>query len=139
MDRAMDLFREMKRRKVRPDIVTYTLLINGWARSMKRMDKAEEVMSDLMNNPHVSANDRTFGTLINGYSHLFNEDRNWRAERMYFWLCQMRDFKIKPTPHTVKPFNKMNLYFPSVDGPFWTRDFGMPFDPRRHDHRFQCR
>jgi len=133
MDRAMELFREMKRRKVRPDVVTYNLMISGWARQMKRMDKAEEVMSDLMNNPYVSADDRTFGTLINGYSHLFNEDRNWRAERMYFWLCQMRDFKIKPTPHTVKPFNKMGLYFPSVDGPFWTQDFGMPFDPHRHD------
>ena len=34
MDRAMDLFKQMKRNKrVRPDIVTYTLLITGWARS----------------------------------------------------------------------------------------------------------
>ena len=35
MDRAMELFKKMKRNKrVRPDIVTYTLLISGWARSM---------------------------------------------------------------------------------------------------------
>jgi len=100
---------------------------------MKRMDKAEEVMSDLIKNPHVSPDDRTFAALINGYNYLLREDRNWRAERMYFWLCQMRDFKIKPTPHTVKPFNKMGIYFPSVDGPFWTQDFDMPFDPHRHD------
>jgi pentatricopeptide repeat protein len=136
MDRAMDLFREMKRRKVRPDVVTYNLLISGWARQMKRMDKAEEVMNDLMNNPMVSPNTRTFDSLINGYRCMFREDRHWRTERMYFWLCQMRDFKIQPNPHTAKHFNKMNLYFPSVDGPFWTRDFGMAFDPQRHDHRY---
>ncbi|MDC3321073.1 pentatricopeptide repeat-containing protein, partial [bacterium] len=133
MDRAMDLFREMKRRKVRPDIVTYNLLITGWAREMKRMDKAEEMMSDLMNNPMVSPNTRTFNTLIRGYLYMCG-DRRHREERMYFWLCQMRDFKIQPDPHTAKHFNKMNLYFPSVDGPFWTRDFGMPFDPQRHGH-----
>ena len=57
------------------------------------------------------------------------------AERMYFWLCKMRDFRIKPNHHTVKPFTCMHLYFPAVDEPFWTTDFGMPFDPRRHGCR----
>ena len=121
MDRAMDLFKQMKRNKrVRPDIVTYTLLISGWARSMRRMDMAEKVMQDLMNDRNVSPNDRTFCALINGYNFLFHEDRHWRAERMYFWLCKMRDLRIKPTHHLVKQFNQMNLYFPGVDEPFWT-------------------
>ena len=136
MDRAMDLFKQMKRnRKVRPNIVTYTLLISGWARQMGRMDMAEQVMQDLMNDPHVSPDVRTFCALFRGCSCLFHKDRNWRAERMYFWLCRMRDMKIKPNHHTVKPFTCMNLYFPAVDEPFWTTDFGMPFDPRRHGRR----
>ena len=43
MDRAMDLFKQMKRNKrVRPDIVTYNLLISGWAREMRRMDMADK-------------------------------------------------------------------------------------------------
>ena len=136
MDRAMDLFKQMKRKRdTRPDIVTYTLLISGWSREMGRLDMAEKVMQDLMNDPHVSPDERTFGALINGYNFLFHEDRNWRAERMYFWLCKMRDLSIKPTHHLVKPFNKINLYFPAVDEPFWTSDFGMPFDPLRHGRR----
>ena len=136
MDCAMDLFKQMKRNKrVRPDIVTYTSLISGWARSMLRMDMAEKVMQDLMNDRDISPNEQTFGALFRGYSCLFHEDRNWRAERMYFWLCKMRDLRIKPNHHTVKPFACMNLYFPAVDEPFWTTDFGMPFDPRRHGRR----
>ena len=133
MDRAMDLFKQMKRNKrVRPDIVTYTLLITGWAREMKRMDMAEKVMQDLMNDTHVSPNEKTFGALIRGYNFLFHEDRNWRIERMYFWLCKMRDLRLQPNHHTVKHFTKMGLYFPAVDELFWTTDFGMPFDRRRH-------
>ena len=136
MDRAMDLFNQMKRNKrARPTIVTYTLLITGWSRQMKRMDMAEKVMQELMNDRDVSPNDRTFGALIRGYNFLFNEDRNWRIERMYYWLCRMRDLRIKPTYHIVKTFNQMGIYFPGVDEPFWTTDFGMPFDPRRHGHR----
>ena len=138
MDRAMDLFKQMKRNKrVCPTIVTYTLLISGWARSMKRMDKAEKVMSDLMNDRNTSPDARSFDTLINGYRMLysrgnFRENYQFRAERMYFWLCKMRDLRLQPSHHTTEHFRKMGLYFPVVDGPFWTTDFGMPFDPRRH-------
>ena len=133
MDRAMDLFKQMKRNKrVRPTIVTYTLLIGGWARSMGRMDMAEKVMQDLMNDPDVSPNDRTFQC-----SHqrlqlpLHGRVENWRAERMYFWLCKMRDLRIKPNHHTVKPFS--NWDFTSL---VWTNLFGPTtlachFDPRR--------
>ena len=141
MNRAMDLFKKMKRNKrVRPTIVTYNLLINGWSRSMRRMDMAEKVMQDCLNDRDVSPNERTFGALINGYRMLysgrnFRENYKFRAERMYFWLCKMRDLRIKPNQHTVKPFTKMQLYFPAVDEPFWTTDFGMPFDPRRHGRR----
>ena len=131
MDRAMDLFKKMKRNKrVRPTIVTYTLLISGWARSMRQMDEAEKVMHDLMNDRNVSPNDRTFHALIRGYNFLFREDRNWRVERMYYWLCRMRDMKIKPNQHTMKPFSKMNLHFPDHNEPFW-KNYGMPYDPRR--------
>ena len=74
MDRAMDLFKQMKRNKrVRPDIVTYNLLISGWAREMKRMDMAENVMQYLMNDRDVFPDERTFGALINGYNHLLHE------------------------------------------------------------------
>ena len=136
MDRAMDLFKQMKRdKRVRPTIVTYTLLISGWSREMRRMDMAEKVMQDLMNDPHVFPCLRTFGALINGYNHLLHQSRNWRAERMYFWLCKMRDMNIKPNHHIAKHFKQMNLYLPAVDEPFWTTDFGMPFDPRRHGRR----
>ena len=136
MDRATDLFKQMKRNKrVRPDIVTYNLLISGWARQMKDMNMAEKVMQELMNDRDVSPEKRTFDALIKGYSCLFRGDRNWRAERMYFWLCKMRDMRIKPNHHTVKPFTKMNLYFPGVDEPFWTTDFCMPFDPLKHTRR----
>ena len=59
-----------------------------------------------------------------------------------FWLCKMRDLKLQPDRHTVKHFHKMGLYFPGVDEPFWTTDFGMPFDPRRHGgpvkHKHTC-
>ena len=135
MDRAMDLFKQMKRNKrVRPTIVTYTLLIYGWAREMRRMDMAEKVMQDLMNDRDVSPNKKLSTHSIRGYNHLFHEDRKWRAERMYFWLCKMRDLRIKNHLTTLcENFNQMNLYFPGVDEPFWTTDFGMPFDPRRHD------
>ena len=96
MDRAMDLFKQMKRNKrVRPDIVTYNLLITGWTRQMRRMEMAEKVMQDLMNDRNVSPETRTFDTLINGYNHLLHQSRRWRAERMYFWLCKMRDMDIK--------------------------------------------
>ena len=60
-----------------------------------------------------------------------------RAERMYFWLCKMRDCRLQPDPHTVKHFKQMNLYFPAADEPFWTTDFGMPFDPQRHSRRLR--
>ena len=136
MDRAMNLFKQMKRNKrVRPDIVTYTLLISGWARSMGRMDMAEKVMQDLTNDRDVSPTTRTFDALINGYNHLLHESRSWRAERMYFWLCKMRDLRLQPSHHTVKHFTQMNLYFPGIDEPFWTTNFGMPFDPRRNGRR----
>ena len=136
MDRAMNLFKKMKRnREVRPTIVTYTLLISGWTRSMKQMDKAEKVMRDLMNDRDVSPETRTFDTLINGYRCLCWEHRNWRVERMYFWLCKMRDLRLQPTHHTAKHFHKMDLYFPTKHESFWTTDFGMPFDPRRHGRR----
>ncbi len=129
---AMDLFKQMKREKrVRPDVVTYNSLITGWARHMKRMDAAEKVMQDLMNDPHVSPNTRTFDALINGYLYL-RGDRQYRSERMYYWLCKMRDSNLQPNHHTVKHFHKMNLYFSGVDEPFWTTDFGLPFDPQRH-------
>ena len=132
MDRAMDLFKQMKRNKrVRPDIVTYNLLITGWAREMKRMDMAEKVMQELMNDRSVSPDTQTFDALIRGYLYL-RGDRKYRSERMYFWLCRMRDLKLQPNRHTVKHFTKMNLYFPAVDESFWTTDFGVPFDPRRH-------
>ena len=138
MDRAMDLFKQMKRNKrVRPDIVTYNLLISGWTRQMRRMDMAEKVVQDLMNDRNVSPDERTFGTLINGYRCLWSTEwpRNWRVDRMYFWLCKMRDRRIQPSHHIVKAFNKMKLYLPAMDEPFWTTDFGMPFDPRRHGRR----
>ena len=133
MDRAMDLFKQMKRnRETRPDVVTYTLLIDGWCREMKRIDVAEKLMmQDLMNNRDVSPNTRTFNALIRGYLYL-RSNRQYRSERMYFWLCKMRDLKLQPDRHTVKHFHKMGLYFPGVNEPFWTTDFGMPFDPRRH-------
>ena len=104
------------------------------------MDEAEKVMHDLMNDRNVSPNERTFGALLSGYSCLFREDLNWRAERMYYWLCRMRDMKIKPNQHTMKPFSQMNLYFPSYDEPFW-RNYGMPYDPRRDrsSRRRDCR
>ena len=138
IDRAMDLFKQMKRNKrVRPDIVTYTLLISGWTRQMKRMDMAEKVMRDLMNDRDVSPDNRTFCMLLRGYSCLFHENRYWRAERMYFWLCKMRDSNLQPNKHIVKHFHKMNLYFPAVDEPFWTTDFGMPFDPLRHGRHYR--
>jgi hypothetical protein len=54
---------------------------------------------------------------------------------MYFWLSKMRDLRLQPSHHTVKHFAKMKLYFPAVDEPFWTTDFGMPFDPLRHGRR----
>ena len=87
---------------------------------------AEKVMQDLMNDRDVSPDVRTFNTLINGYNHLLRESRKWRAERMYFWLCKMRDLKLQPDRHTVKHFNQMNLYFPAVDEPFWTSDLACP-------------
>jgi hypothetical protein len=138
MDRAMDLFKQMKRfqtKRVRPDIVTYNLLITGWAREMKRMDMAEKVMQDCLNDRDVSPDTQTFDALIRGYLYLRRGDRQYRSERMYFWLCKMRDSNLQPNHHTVKHFHKMNLYFPAVDEPFWTTDFGMPFDPRRHGRR----
>ena len=136
MGRAMDLFKQMKRNKrVRPDVVTYTLLISGWARQMRCMDMAEKVMQDLMNDRDVSPDKQTFDALIKGYNFLFRKDRNWRIERMYYWLCRMRDLRIKPTHHTAKPFNQMRIYFPGIDEPFWTTDFCMPFDPRTHVRR----
>ena len=136
IDRAMDLFKQMKRNKrVRPTIVTYTLLISGWARQMRQMDMAEKMMRDLMNDRNVSPDTRTFNALINGYRCLFREDRNRRTERMYFWLCKMRDCRLQPDRHTVKHFTRMNLYFPAVDEPFWTTDFGMAFDSQRHGRR----
>ena len=132
MNHAMDLFKKMKRNKeTRPNIVTYTLLINGWARQMKRMDMAEKVMQELTNDRDVSPDDRTFCALFRGYSCLFHENRNWRAERMYFWLCKMRDLRVQPNIHTAKPFFKLHLHFPSIDGPFWS-DYGMPFNIHRH-------
>ena len=137
MDRAMDLFKQMKRNKrLRPTIVTYTLLITGWAREMRRMDMAEKVMQELMNDRDVSVspNTRTFNALISGYMYL-RGDRQYRSERMYFWLCKMRDSNLQPNHHTVKHFHRMGLYFPAIDEPFWTTDFGMPFDPRRHGRR----
>jgi hypothetical protein len=91
------------------------------------MDMAEKVMQELMNDRNVSPNTRTFNALISGYLHI-RGDRQYRSERMYFWLCKMRDSNLQPNKHIVKHFHKMNLYFPAVDEPFWTTDFGMPFD-----------
>ena len=79
MDRAMDLFKQMKRNKrVRPTIVTYTLLISGWAREMGRMDMAEKVMQDLMNDRDVLPTKKLLVLSSDGYNFLFHEDRNWR-------------------------------------------------------------
>ena len=98
---------------------------------MKRMDKAEKVMQHLMNDRDVSPDERTFSALIRSFSFVQHQSRAWRAERMYFWLCKMRDFRVQPNMHTAKPFIKLGLHFPSIDGPFWT-DYGVPFNIRRH-------
>ena len=90
----------------------------GWAREMRQMDEAEKVMQDLMNDRNVSPNNRTFDALLKGYSCLFHEDRNWRAERMYYWLCRMRDMKIKPNQHTKKPFTLQKLHFLAMTNRF---------------------
>ena len=92
---------------------------------------AEKVMQDSMNDRDVSPNERTFCTLIRSYSFVQHKSRAWRAERMYFWLCKMRDFRVQPNMHTAKPFFKLGLHFPSIDGSFW-RDYGVPFDISRH-------
>ena len=134
LDLATEVFDEMKRRNVRRTVVTYTLLISGWARSMQRMDKAEAVMKELMEYPHAKPNSRTFCTLLRCYSCLFHENQHWRAERMYFWLCKMRDLNIKPNHHTMKPFTQMNLHFPSPQSSFWI-DYDMPYDPHKHGPR----
>ena len=131
LDLATEVFDEMKRRNVRRDVVTYNLFMSGWARQMQRMEKAEAVMKELMEYPHAKPDDRTFYTLINGYNFLFHENRHWRADRMYFWLCKMRDLSIKPDSHTAKHFSKMNLYFPSPSSSFWI-DYDMPYDPHKH-------
>ena len=47
---------------------------------------AEKVMQDLMNDPHVSPNDRTFLALIRGCNCL--TDKNWRAERNVLLVVQ---------------------------------------------------
>ena len=87
-----------------------------------------------MNDRDVCPNDRTFCALIRGFSFVHHKSRAWRAERMYFWLCKMRVSRLQPNMHTAKPFFKLGLYFPSVDGPFW-RDFGVPFDICRSSFR----
>ena len=135
LDLATEVFDEMKRRNVRRTVVTYTSLISGWARSMQRMDKAEAVMKELMEYPHAKPNTRTFDALINGYNHLLHENHSWRADRMYFWLCKMRDLNIKPSHHTAKHFSKMNLHFPSPTSPFWI-DYDVPYDPHKYDPSF---
>ena len=65
------------------------------------MDMAEKLMEDLMNDRDVSPDTRTINALINGYNHLLHECRKLRAERMYFWLCKMRDLKLQPDRHTA--------------------------------------
>ena len=72
---------------------------------------------------------------ISNSSYTVEDFRRFFAMGSFFWLCRMRDLRIKPTHHLVKTFNQMKIYFPSVDEPFWTTDFGMPFDPRRHGRR----
>ena len=106
-----------------------------WCRQMESARTAEKVMIDLMNDPKVSPDAQSFDTLINGYRCCRWMEEKLRVERMYFWLCMMRDRRLQPTEHTAKHFRKMGLHFPAEDGPFWTTDFGMPFDPRRHGRR----
>ena len=67
--------------------------------------------------------------LIELLSFFFDEDRNWRIERMYF-IVWMRDLRIKPTHHIVKP----SIIWVSTSQ-LLTNRFGRtsaPFDPRRH-------
>ena len=115
-------------------IETYNLLINGFAQigGSDRMEEAEKVMEHLLMDRYSRPNNETFCALFRGYMNLKERDHEYRAEMMLFWLCKMRDFKIKPNVEIVKPFTHMKIYFPSVDSSFWTTDFGMPYDPLRH-------
>ena len=70
MDRAMDLFKQMKRNKrVRPTIVTYNFA-DLWLGSTDATNGhgRERVMKELMNDPDLSPDDRTFSALIRSYS-----------------------------------------------------------------------
>ena len=54
MDRAMDLFKQMKRTNECVRCRDIQLADLGWARQMRRIDMAEKVMQDLMNDRDVS-------------------------------------------------------------------------------------
>ena len=83
----------MKRNK---SLMSDIHLADLWTGSTDAMDMAEKVMQDLMNDPNVSPNERTF--VLSSKDTVSSESRR-RAERMYFWLCKMRDLRIKPPPH----------------------------------------
>ncbi|KAG8037208.1 hypothetical protein GUJ93_ZPchr0020g33576 [Zizania palustris] len=68
MDKAYDLFREMKKQGISPDVVTYNSTIDGLCKS-KEMDKAEKVLQQMLD-AGVQPDNITYSSLINGYSSL---------------------------------------------------------------------
>ena len=95
-------------KRVRPTIVTATLLISGWARSMRRMDW-QKVMEDLLNDLMFSQRTNILCS-YQRYSCLFTRSAGELAN--VFLVCKMRDSHIQPNMHTAKPFFKMGLHFP---------------------------
>ncbi|KAI8970045.1 hypothetical protein BDF20DRAFT_889022 [Mycotypha africana] len=91
LNKAIKLFREMQQRHLYPDVQTYTIIINGFARQAD-MTRAYKWYQKLLNNyrthhyaPTLKPNVYVYTTLIDGYMRESNVDQ---AEAMFRVMLQ---------------------------------------------------
>ncbi|KAG8037221.1 hypothetical protein GUJ93_ZPchr0020g33574 [Zizania palustris] len=110
MDKAYDLFREMKKQGISPDVVTYTSIIDGLCKS-KAMDKAYDLFRE-MKKQGISPDVVTYNSIIDGLCKSKEMDK---AEKV---LQQMLDAGVQPNNITysslINGYSSLGMWKESV-------------------------
>ncbi|RIA93838.1 hypothetical protein C1645_873799 [Glomus cerebriforme] len=99
MSLAIELFEEMERREIKPSVVTYSILIDGFALN-GQVDKAVEYFEKLKKDS-IEPNIYTYTSLIKAWVQVYNIDK---AKEVY---NEMISKNIQPVSATLRAIQKL--------------------------------
>lgn len=96
IERAMELFNEMRNMQLKASSITYGALINGFTRTGD-ITSAENLFSDMERDPHFRARAPPFNTMMQFYTYTKPD----RAKTLIYY-DKLLAFGIEPTDYTYK-------------------------------------